>query len=94
MISKNIMEIRSKDTDQLIVRHKISQEKAKLVQIEGHDREKRKNYANHEIYEKTLKLLECTEKAKEFIEILRVEKTRHFKEQCMLIIDTVKNQDI
>lgn len=94
VISKDIMEIKSKDTDQLIVRHKISQEKGKLVQMEGHDREKRKNYASHEIYEKTLKLLGCTGQAKKFIDTLRIEKPRHFKEQCMLIIDTVKTQDI
>lgn len=94
VISKDIMEIRDQDTDQLIIRHKICQEKGKLVQMEGYDREKSKTYATDEIYDKTFKILGSTEEAKEFIDVLRVEKPRHFKEQCMLIINTAKTQDI
>ncbi|ABR47261.1 Integrase, catalytic region [Alkaliphilus metalliredigens QYMF] len=93
IIKKDTMEIKNQDTEQLIIEHKISQDKGKLVKIEHYDRNESKHCTSHEIYNKVLKSLDHTEKANEFVDVLKIEKPRHFKDQFALIMNTVKNQD-
>lgn len=89
-VDKGAVEIRYQDTGELIASHKVSPGRGNLVRL---GKERLKEQTRDEIQEKVLEHLGSTEVAVRFLDSLKLEKPRHFKEQSSLIINTVIDQE-
>ncbi|WP_353893897.1 IS21 family transposase [Proteinivorax hydrogeniformans] len=92
-VKKDCLDIIDKDTNELIITHKIANGKGQLVTLGHPDRQKTRKYSYDEMREKVLKSLGETDKAITFIDIIRAEKSRYFKDQSNLIIKTVTSEN-
>ena len=93
IIKEGTMNIVDLETGDIIVSHKISSDKGKLVKIDHPDRKKNKDFKTIELYNKAKEALDSTEKAIHFIDRIKAEKPRYYKDQLRLIIETVKNEN-
>lgn len=89
IITHDKMDIVDLDTGEIIVTHKISNQRGKLIQIYHPEREKSKT--KDEMYDKAFKALEMSEDAKELLDNIRKEKERYCRDQFGLIITIVKD---
>ena len=89
-IVNGTMEIVGQETGELIARHKVSLEKGQLVRLE---RESLKSQRKDEVYEKVLQQLGLSEVAVRFLDGVKSEKSRHFKDQSSLIMKTIADQE-
>ncbi|KKH69179.1 hypothetical protein DU75_03615, partial [Methanosarcina mazei] len=91
VISHDKMDIVDLDTGLVIVSHKVSSQKGKLIQIYHPEREKSKT--KDEMYDKAFKALGMSEDAKELLDNIKKEKERYCRDQFGLIIRVVKDYD-
>ena len=94
IIRESKMDIFCLETRQLIATHTLDFGKGNLVKLSHkllEDKERRKSI--EEFYDNALKSLGYTEDAKTFLDVVKVEKARYFKEQFSLIVKSCKGYD-
>lgn len=86
-----IIQIIDEDTGEIIVEHKESILKGKLIQIDHPERDN--NLKIDKLYENTLNVLGNTHSAKVFLDRIGVEKPRYIREQYNLICNVCSNTE-
>lgn len=90
VISRGNMQIIDEGTGELVANHKVSSERGQLVRLE---KESLKDKTKDDMYENVLLRLGSTKVAKDFLDNLRIEKARHFKEQVAILVKAIQNEE-
>lgn len=91
VIKDSKIDIVDRDSGEIIVTHKISTDKGKLIQINHPERDKSKTIK--QMYAKALNALGQTENGQIMLDTIKEQRARYCKDQFGVIINTTKNYD-